>query len=103
MTNVKKRDRSLLEIDINYRNWSWLLNPSWPSIQPTVPVIREMTGSAPLTETVEGKDDTGASAATPLFESPLKRGPKSKLKTRENWSHNANSSLKGVAPEPSSI
>ena len=90
---AEERVRSLLQIEVDYRNWSWLLDPNWPSTPPIVSGTREKVDSVPVAETIVEKDYPGASAS--------RQGPKPSLETCEKRPHRADPCSKKVTPEPS--
>ena len=96
-TEVKERVRSLLQIEVNYHNWSLLLNLNRPSTPPIVPWTREEVDCVPVIETVVEKDGPGSSAVLPQRASSSRQGPKPRPEKRL---HRAEPSKK-VAPEPS--
>jgi len=53
---VEERVQSLLQIEVDYVNWSWLLDPNWSPTSPIILWTREEVDFILMAETVMEKD-----------------------------------------------
>ena len=58
-TKVEERVWRLLQIEVNYGNWSWLLNPSQPLIPRTILGTQEEAGSTFMADMITGRKALG--------------------------------------------
>jgi len=85
-SKVKKWVHALLQIGINFHNWSWLLDPNRPSDPPDVPVFKEESSASTVKRLMEG--DVEVNTVSLSGENPrgkVSRGKRINLNPRRAW------------------
>ena len=76
MTEVEKMVQTLLQIGINFRNWSRLLDPNRPSDPPYVTVSKKKECSNPVIKVLAEGDVEVSTISSPDKRSSQKRSSK---------------------------